>query len=260
MSLPIAKKVVVVTGAGRGIGRAISEKMAHLGGIVVATDYAMENLNETLPALKGISSQPHEGFLMDVTSKESVQKACRYVGEKYGRIDILVNNAGVSSMQRIEDLTEEEWDFNFNVNMKGLFFVTQAALPYMKKVCGRIVNIASMASLKGAPLLAHYAASKWAVMGFTKSCALEFGEYKMTVNCICPGYVKTTMQDNEVEWEGKLRGMTPQEVRDEYIDLTPLGAICTAEQVADAAGFLAGPDSAFITGAHIAVTGGADLH
>ena len=128
-------------------------------------------------------------------------------------------------MNRIENLTEKEWDFNFNVNIKGMFFVTQAVLPELKKTKGTIVNTASMASIKAAPLLAHYTASKFAVLGFTKTCALEFAEYGINVNCVCPGYVKTSMQEREVVWEGNLRGMTPQAVIEEYICPIPRAAI-----------------------------------
>ena len=106
-----------------------------------------------------------------------------------------------------------------------MFFVTQAVLPELKKTKGTIVNTASMASIKAAPLLAHYTASKFAVLGFTKTCALEFAEYGINVNCVCPGYVKTSMQEREVVWEGNLRGMTPQAVIEEYICPIPRAAI-----------------------------------
>lgn len=189
----ITGKQVLLTGGGSGIGRAISIRLAELGANVAVTDLNAQTAAETAAMLDTSMGQKHTSFSMDVTSPPrlwsqtvaDVVKAC-------GKIDILINNAGVSSMNRIENLTEKEWDFNFNVNIKGMFFVTQAVLPELKKTKGTIVNTASMASIKAAPLLAHYTASKFAVLGFTKTCALEFAEYGINVNCVCPGYVKTS--------------------------------------------------------------------
>ena len=118
------------------------------------------------------------------------------------------------------------------------------------------MNTASMASLKAAPLLAHYSASKFAVLGFTKACALEFAEYGISVNCVCPGYVKTSMQDREVVWEAELRGITREAVIDEYVSLTPLGRLCSPEDVANVVAFLASSDADYLTGEAITVSGG----
>jgi len=253
------KKVTIITGAGSGIGRATAIKLAHMGATVFAADIHLNEARETVSLLnKNSTFQEHEAILLDVTKKEMVQKEFAAIGGKYGKIDILINNAGVSSMQRFENITEEEWDAIFNVNIKGMFFCAQAAFSHMKEG-GRIVNVASMASIKGVPLLAHYSASKWAVVGFTKSIALELAGYNINVNCVCPGFVKTGMQDRELVWESKLRGMTVDEVRAEYINLTPLKRLCLPEYVADAIGFLVSPESSFITGESIVVTGGANL-
>ena len=170
----ITGKQVLLTGGGSGIGRAISIRLAELGANVAVTDLNAQTAAETAALLDTSMGQKHTSFSMDVTSRPSVDQTVADVVKACGKIDILINNAGVSSMNRIENLTEKEWDFNFNVNIKGMFFVTQAVLPELKKTKGTIVNTASMASIKAAPLLAHYTASKFAVLGFTKTCALEF--------------------------------------------------------------------------------------
>ena len=212
------QQVVLVTGASSGIGRETAILMAKTGHVV----YGAARRLDKLQSLSRYGVIP---LVLDVTKDYSCQNALQQILNQHGTLDILINNAGVSSMNRIENLTEKEWDFNFNVNIKGMFFVTQAVLPELKKTKGTIVNTASMASIKAAPLLAHYTASKFAVLGFTKTCALEFAEYGINVNCVCPGYVKTSMQEREVVWEGNLRGMTPQAVIEEYICPIPRAAI-----------------------------------
>ena len=253
-------KIAFITGAGSGIGRAIAKRIAELGSTVIVTDVKLETAQETMAMLATYpENRPHEALALDVTNKQNVAEVMNYVKEKYGTLDILLNNAGVSTMQWIENLSEEEWDFNFNVNIKGMFFVTQAALPLMKEKGGKMINTASVGGFKPAPLLAHYIASKFAVVGFSKSASMEFAKYNITVNCLCPGYVKTSMQDREAVWEASLRGMTPEEVRAEYVSMTPMGRLCQPEDVADTAGFLASPQSNFMTGQCLVIDGGSDL-
>ena len=253
-------QTALVTGAGSGIGRAIARKFAALGASVIVTDMNLSAAEETVSLLPHPSeNQRHLALSMDVTDKGSIAAVMETVRETYGRLDILDNNAGVSTMNHISDLTEEEWDFNFNVNSKGVFLVTQAALPLMKEKGGRIVNTCSMAAVKPDPMLAHYTASKFAVLGFTKACALEFAQYGINVNCVCPGYVKTSMQEREKVWEAKMRGLTPDEVIKGYIANTPLGRLCYPEDVADVVGFLVSPEAKFLTGEAVNVAGGAQL-
>ena len=253
-------QVALVTGAGTGIGRAIAEKFAALGASVVVTDMNEAAAEETVSLLSNpTGSQKHQALVMDVTDKASIAAVMEKVKADYGHLDILDNNAGVSTMNHISDLTEEEWDFNFNVNSKGVFLVTQAALPLMKEKGGRIVNTCSMAAVKPDPMLAHYTASKFAVLGFTKACALEFAQYGINVNCVCPGYVKTSMQEREKVWEANMRGLTPEQVIDGYIANTPLGRLCYPEDVADVCGFLVSPEAKFLTGEAVNVAGGAQL-
>lgn len=259
METVLDTKTALVTGAGAGIGRAIARRFAEMGATVVVGDLDAAAAQAAAKDLPTPCGQKHEALAMDVTKKDSIAKVMEHIRGQYGSLDILMNNAGVSTMNRLEDLTEEEWDFNFNVNSKGVFLVTQAAVPLMKEKGGRVINTASMAAVKAAPLLAHYSASKFAVHGFTVSAAIELAPYGITVNCVCPGFVKTSMQDREVIWEGKLRGMSPEAVSAEYIEHTPLGRMCFPEDVADVAGFLASPQAGFMTGEAMNIAGGANI-
>jgi NAD(P)-dependent dehydrogenase (short-subunit alcohol dehydrogenase family) len=159
------------------------------------------------------------------------------------------------------DLTEAEWDSNMDVNAKGVFLTNQAAVRRWLAAGhkGVIVNTASLAGKLGAPLLAHYSASKFAVVGFTQALAREMGPHGIRVNCVCPGFVKTSMQEREVIWEGKLRGMDPGAVLKEYVSLTPLGRLQEAGDVADIVLFLASDLSRFLTGEAINASGGVTM-
>ena len=274
METPIMGKVAFITGAGYGktsgndaagkyapnMGSAIAQRLAKMGAIVVATDVNLEAAQTTVKTLKTYEGNaPHTALKLDVTDKDSIDSVVKKVYETYGKLDIVCNNAGVSSMAPLEKLTEKEWDFNVDVNMKGVFLCTQAVIPYMKKSGGRIVNTCSMAAIKPDPTLAHYTASKFGVLGLTKASAIGLAQYGITVNCVCPGWVKTPMQDREIVWEGEMRGMTPEEVRQSYIDHTPLGRLCYPEDVANAVAFFVLPESDFITGEAMNVSGGANL-
>ncbi len=253
-------KIVLVTGAASGIGKAVSKAFAAEGAHVLCTDIGAEVLDSVVSEIcqtAGIA----EGHTMDVTRKAEVHAVVGEAARRLGRLDVLVNNAGVSTMAPVVDLTEEEWNFNMDVNAKGVFLCSQAVLPYMiARGRGKIVNTASMASKIGAPFLAHYSASKFAVIGFTQALAREVAQHNINVNAVCPGFVATSMQDREVVWEGKLRGMSPEEVRADYIRQTPLGRLCQPEDVARTVLFLASDDADFVTGQGINVTGGTCSH
>ena len=252
-------QIAFITGAGGGIGRAIAQRFAELGCSVIVADLNLKGAEETVSLLADPTGQAkHAAITIDVTKKSDVVEKMNWVKENYGHLDILMNNAGVSTMHHLVDLSEEEWDFNFNVNCKGVFLVSQAAAPLIKDG-GRIVNTCSMAAVKPDPTLPHYTASKYAVLGLTKAMALEFAEKNITVNCVCPGFVKTPMQEREIVWEGEMRGLSPEEVRQSYIDKTPLGRLCYPEDVADVVGFLVSKQAGFLTGEAVNVAGGANL-
>ncbi|WP_165644953.1 SDR family NAD(P)-dependent oxidoreductase, partial [Oharaeibacter diazotrophicus] len=166
-------------------------------------------------------------------------------------------NAGVSTMQRALELTDAEWDFNFDVNIRGVFLTNQIAARHLVAAGrGVIVNTASLAAKVGAPLLAHYSASKFAVLGWTQALARELAPAGIRVNAVCPGFVKTGMQSREVEWEAALRGVTPERVINDYVAQTPLGRLELPEDVADVVVFLASESARFMTGQGVNVTGG----
>ncbi len=253
-------QTVLITGASGGIGRAIYEAFAREGAILLLTDLDSKGLDELSQSFSKTTQVLTAK--MDVTNEKEVVQVVSFFLQTAGHIDVLVNNAGVSTMNYFWELSEEEWDFNMNVNAKGVWLVSKHVVPSMiKRRKGVIVNIASMAGKIGAPLLAHYSASKFAVVGFTQAAAKELAPYGIRVNAVCPGFVKTPMQDREVVWEAKLRGIDdPEKVREEYVKQTPLGRLCYPEDVAKVVLFLASDYSGFMTGQALNVTGGICMH
>ena len=254
-------QVVMITGACGGIGRAICGAFAEEGAILALTDVKAEGLEEIARSLEN-ADEPVLRFVMDVTNEEEVSHVVEQVVASSGKIDVLINSAGVSTMNWFWKLTEEEWDFNMNVNAKGVWLTSKYVTPHLiKNKSGKIVNVASMAGKIGAPLLAHYSASKFAVLGFTQAAAKELAPYGINVNAVCPGFVETCMQDREVMWEAKLKGMDdPEKIRKEYIAETPLGRLCVSQDVAKVVSFLASKDADFMTGQAVNVSGGICMH
>lgn len=247
-------KTAIVTGGATGIGRAIATSLAAHGVRIVLTDLNGEAATATARTL----GPEALAFGLDVTRRADVENTFAEIERAAGSYDILIANAGVSTMNRAIDITDEEWDFNFAVNIKGVFLTNQAAVRYFLKAArqGVIVNTASLAAKVGAPLLAHYSASKFAVLGWTQALAREVAAQGIRVNAVCPGFVKTSMQDREVAWEAELRGLSPEQVIKDYVAQTPLGRLETPEDVAGLATFLCCDASRFMTGQGINVTGG----
>jgi len=254
-------KIALVTGAGTGIGKAIALTLCSEGAKVVVTDIDLESAKKTAEEITDRGGEVM-ALKMDVTKKEEIENARIAALKRFNRIDILVNNAGVSTMNWAVDLTEEEWDYNMNVNAKGVFLCSQVFVKQMIRQGsgGKVVNVASMAGKRGAILLAHYCASKSAVIGFTKALALEVASYKINVNAVCPGFVMTSMQERELQWEARLRGLTPEQVKQEYLKAIPLGRLETPEDVAIVVAFLASSEADYMTGQAINVTGGVETH
>lgn len=255
------RKLVVVSGAGSGIGAATARRLGRQGYSVAATDVGEEAARTVADEISGEGGEAH-AWSMDVTDRNSVEAALQEAVEAFGPLAGWVSNAGVSSMAPFLELSEEDWDYNLTVNAKGPFLCGQVAARRLVEQGegGVIVNVASMAGKRGAaPFLAHYVASKFAAVGLTQAMALELAPHGVRVNSVCPGYVATSMQERELSWEAKLRGMTPDVVREEWISDTPLGRIETPEDVAGVVAFLLGPDAAFVTGEAVAVNGGAHM-
>ncbi len=257
-------KVVLITGAGMGIGKAIAMAMAAEGGALIVTDYNPEWANATTAEIEARDGKAIS-MRLDVTRRAEAEHAAEEAIRQFGRIDIWVNNAGVSTMGRFVDLTEKDWDYNMEVNAKGAFLCSQVAARLLMKnpadattgLRGKIINVASMAGKRGAAaFLAHYVASKFAVVGLTQAAAFELAPHGITVNAVCPGYVRTSMQEREVNWEASLRNIAPAEVHRLYINDTPLGRLQTAEDVAKVALFLASSLADFMTGVSVSVNGG----
>jgi meso-butanediol dehydrogenase / (S,S)-butanediol dehydrogenase / diacetyl reductase len=252
----VTKKTAVVTGAGSGIGRAIATELAARDHSVVVTDLDLAAAEATAKEL----GRDATALPLDVTDAAQARSVAASVAERHGSIDVWVSNAGISKMQRFLDVTPEDLRRTLAVNLEGIFLCGQAAAAVMISggVGGAIVNVASMAGKQGrVPYLADYVASKFGVVGLTQAMAFELAPHGITVNSVCPGYVATPMQDRELGWEAALRGSTEDEVRQLYIDDTPLGRIETPQDVARAVAFLAGRDARFITGEALAVNGGA---
>jgi meso-butanediol dehydrogenase/(S,S)-butanediol dehydrogenase/diacetyl reductase len=246
---------VLVTGAGSGIGAAIAQELAARGNAMAVTDRDVDAAREVASGLERAIA-----LNLDVTDARSIETACQAAVAEFGELGAWVSNAGVSSMARFVDLTEAEIDANLAVNAKGALLCGQVAARQLiaQGGGGAIVNVASMAGKRGAvPYLAHYVASKFAVVGLTQAMAYELAPHGIRVNSVCPGYVATPMQRRELAWEAGLRGSSIDEVRQLYLADTPLGRLETPQDVAAAVAFLVSEDSAFITGEALAVNGGA---
>ena len=246
-------RIALVTGAGTGIGEAICRTLAQRGWRVGVTDIDAAAAARVAARVNGVAAQ------VDVTDAESIAHGADVIEGQLAPIDAWVANAGVSSMARFVDVAETEWDHNMDVNAKGVFLTGQeAARRFIARGPGGvIVNTASMAGKRGAaPFLAHYVASKFAVVGLTQAMAAELAPAGIRVNCVCPGYVATSMQERELRWEADLRGSTVEEVSEAYIADTPLGRLETPEDVATVVAFLLSSDASFISGEAVAVNGG----
>jgi len=249
-------KVVVVTGASRGIGRGIALRFAQEGADVVVCaneDRVIEVADEIKKT--GRRSLP---VVCDVTDKKAVEDLYDQTVSEFGTVDISVQNAGVITIAKIEEMTEEEWDLILAVNTKGVFLCCQAAARIMiKRRCGRLINTASGQAREGFIYTPHYAASKMGVVGITQSLAKELAPYNITVNAFCPGIIDTDMWTyNDREW-GKLLGHYKEgELMQEWVDGIPMKRAGTPEDVAGLVTFIASDDAAYITGQTINVDGG----
>ena len=253
-------KNVVINGANTGIGKAVAMKCAKEGANVILAARNRKKVENRQKQIK-IIGRKVVVIEMDVTKKETIKSLINESKKEFDQIHVFFNNAGVSTMNQVIDISEEEWDYNMNVNLKGVFLCCQQqALFLIKQGHGKIINNASMAGKRGASYLAHYAASKYGVIGFSKSLALELAPYGITVNCICPGFVKTDMQKREIEWEAKIRNISESKVKKEYIHMTPLGRLVEPKDVADTFIFLASDYSNFMTGQALNITGGIETN
>jgi len=253
--MKLKDKIVIVTGAGSGIGRAIAKRLAKEGAHIVIADINDETSQETAKEISIIGSQ-YLVVKADVTDEGSVKSMVDKAIEKFGRIDVAVSNAGVSRMAKFIDITEEDFDFNMDINTKGGFIVSKAVSERMvNQESGKIIFTISMAGKCGSPLYAHYNSSKAALLAFTQALAMELAP-NITVNGVCPGLVKTSMQEREIKWCAELQGLSEDLVKAQYLSGIPLGRLEEPEDVANLVAFLASDDGDYITGQAINITGG----
>ncbi len=238
-------KVAIVTGAAQGIGRAIAETLARDGADIVVADLDPGRSQETVAAITKLGRRA-VNVKVNVAEWDDVKNMTDQVLKDWGKIDILVNNAGVTRDGLLVRMKEEDWNLVLQVNLHGTFHCTKAVLqPMTKQRSGRIVNIASIVGAMGNAGQANYAASKAAVIGFTKSVAREYASRMVTVNAVAPGFVDTAMTQG-----------LQQEVRDALLKQIPLGRLGQPGDVAEAVRFLASEEAGYITGQVLHVNGG----
>lgn len=243
----VKNRVALITGGGRGIGRAIALKLAAGGAKIVLLDVlAEEKMAETVSACTAAGAPAAKGYKLDVTNEQDVEKVVDQVNTDFGGIDILVNNAGITRDDLLLRMEVSAWDAVINVNLKGTFLMSKVAARYMiRSRRGRIVNISSVSGLVGNPGQANYSASKSGVLGLTKTIARELAGRNVTANAVAPGFIETDMT-----------AALPPDVKEKFMLTIPLKRAGKPEDVAQAVAFFADDDSAYITGQTIAVDGG----
>lgn len=240
-------RVALVTGGGRGIGRAIARRLTEAGASLVIGDIDSALANKAVEELPG-DSRRAVAVRLDVTDQESVEQAVRKVLDEFGKIDILINNAGIMFRTRILDISFDEWNRTLLVNLTGPFVLCKAVIPLMrKKNYGRIVNISSSAGRSVSTLGgAHYTASKAGLLGFTRAVAKEVASFGITVNAVCPGLIDTQMA----------RDTTTQGEIEMFINTFPIKRLGLPEEIGDLVVFLCSEKASYITGASIDINGG----
>ena len=241
----LSQKVSIITGAAQGSGLATALKFAQEGAIVVVCDVKQAAVDEAVQQCQAIGAQS-VGFVVDVTQRDMVDAMVKRVVEQFGRVDVLVNNAGITQDARLQKMTEEQFDRVIDVNLRGVFHCAQSVADIMvNQGSGVILNASSIVGLYGNFGQTNYAASKFGVIGFTKTWSRELGPKGVRVNAIAPGFVATP-----------ILGTMPQKVIDEMAHRVPLKRLGQPEDIANAYAFLASDEAAYINGTVLEVAGG----
>ncbi|HYY46251.1 MAG TPA: 3-oxoacyl-ACP reductase FabG [Candidatus Angelobacter sp.] len=249
-------RVALVTGGGRGIGRAIALSLATAGADVAVSGRNADVLEETVAEIMA-KDRRGKAFLCDVAEHREVDAMVAQVRSALGDPLILVNNAGIAASAKLSETTDEMWDSMLRINATGAFYCTRAVLPIMLEAkWGRVVNLASIAARAGAPYIAAYAASKHALLGLTRAVAAEVASRGITVNAICPGYVDTEMTDRSAAYISTRTGRSEDAARKILEGFSPQGRLMTAEEVASLATYLCSDSAGGINGQGIVLDGG----
>ena len=251
-------KVALITGGASVIGAGVAAVFAREGAHVVIGDLDVEAAERLATSMRE-AGQLATGVRLDVTSRASIDEALATIERLVGVPDVLVNNAGISTVRDFLGISDQDWDTMMNVNVKGVLLTTQRVLPGMiERGSGRIVNISSMAGKQGLPRLAHYCASKFAVIGLTQSLAFEVAAHNITVNAVCPGVVRTPLWDDQSK--GILNDLDGEKGWQSFVDGIPLGRPQSPEDMGEACLFFASDAASNITGESMNVSGGQQVH
>ena len=256
----LAGRGAVVTGGGRGIGKAVARALAEAGASVVVTARTREEVDSVAGELRADGHTAH-AVTCDVADPASIVAMAGQVKERLDTVDVLVNNAGIALSNPVKRLPLEEWNRILAVNATGTFLCTQAFLDGMlERGWGRIVNVASVAGLRGGRYIAAYTASKHAQIGFTRALAVEVADQGITVNAICPGYVDTPMTQYSVSRIVEKTGLSEEEALGHILELSPQKRLIRPEEIAHAALMLCHDDGESINGQTIVLDGGQGVH
>lgn len=242
--MSLENKVVIVTGAGAGIGAAAAKKFLDNGSIVVLSDLKVENVE---PVVAGYDKDKYHLVAADVSNEEAIKNLVRETLDRFGQIDVLVNNAGVYGESEFTETTTDEWNRLIGVDLNSVYFTCREIIPHLKKTKGSVVNVSSLSGLGGESGHPIYNAVKGGVTNLTRSLAVNYGEFGVRVNAVCPTFVNTLLTKEMLKNERTVS---------KVLDRIPLNRIAEPEDIAKAIYFLASDEAAFITGINLPVDGG----